>query len=61
MKNDDVVLYPSDYEACGDCGYDHGYEQEEARRWHATNDRKQEVTPQLQEYPPEVIQKILGG
>ena len=25
---------PSDYEACGDCGYDHSYEQNEARMAH---------------------------
>lgn len=23
-----------DYEACGECGYDHAYEQEEAHAWH---------------------------
>lgn len=25
---------PGDYESCGDCGYDHSYEQEEAVRAH---------------------------
>lgn len=25
---------PDDYEACGDCGYDHSYEYNEARIWH---------------------------
>ena len=25
---------PSDYEACGDCGFDHGYEYEQAAAWH---------------------------
>lgn len=25
---------PSDYEECGECGYDHSYEQEEAAEWH---------------------------
>lgn len=24
----------SDYEPCGECGYDHGYEQQEAYDWH---------------------------
>lgn len=26
-----------DYEPCGDCGYDHAYETEEARQWHINN------------------------
>lgn len=26
---------PSDYEPCGDCGYDHGYEQNEAVKAHS--------------------------
>lgn len=25
---------PEDYEPCGDCGFDHGYEQDEAVRAH---------------------------
>lgn len=25
---------PEDYEPCGECGHDHAYEQEDARRWH---------------------------
>jgi len=25
----------SDYEPCGDCGYDHSYEQQEAYDWHS--------------------------
>lgn len=25
---------PSDYESCGDCGYDHSYEYEEAYKVH---------------------------
>jgi hypothetical protein len=29
---------PSDYEPCGDCGYDHSYEYEKAYAWH--NDRQ---------------------
>lgn len=24
----------SDYEACGDCGFDHSYEYEQAYQWH---------------------------
>jgi len=27
---------PSDYEACGDCGFDHSYEPAEAHEWHTT-------------------------
>lgn len=26
---------PEDYEPCGECGYDHSYEQEEAQRAHS--------------------------
>ncbi len=26
---------PSDYESCGECGFDHEYEPTEANRWHA--------------------------
>lgn len=29
-----AVLGPEDYEACGDCGFDHSYEQEEAVKAH---------------------------
>jgi hypothetical protein len=25
---------PEDYEPCGECGFDHGYEYEEALKWH---------------------------
>lgn len=32
MPEEDTL--PSDYEACGDCGYDHAYEQEEAVQAH---------------------------
>ena len=28
---------PADYEECGDCGYDHQYDAEEAGRWHREN------------------------
>jgi hypothetical protein len=28
---------PADYETCGDCGFDHGYEYEEAAKWHTEN------------------------
>lgn len=28
---------PSDYEECGDCGYDHDYEYEAAAAWHQAN------------------------
>jgi len=27
---------PSDYEPCGECGFDHSYEQNEAANWHLT-------------------------
>lgn len=26
--------FPSDYEPCGDCGFDHAYEQGDAHEWH---------------------------
>jgi hypothetical protein len=26
LKRSKVVFYPEDYEECGECGYDHGYE-----------------------------------
>ena len=28
---------PADYEACGQCGFDHSYEQQEAHNWHTKN------------------------
>jgi len=28
---------PNDYETCGDCGFDHEYEPNEARAWHTEN------------------------
>ena len=28
---------PADYEACGDCGFDHSYEYEQAHAWHTAN------------------------
>jgi hypothetical protein len=28
---------PGDYEECGDCGYDHGYDYPEAAAWHKKN------------------------
>jgi hypothetical protein len=31
-------LPPTDYEACGECGYDHGYEPREASAWHLSED-----------------------
>ncbi len=27
----------SDYEPCGECGFDHSYEQQEAHNWHSKN------------------------
>jgi hypothetical protein len=32
-----TVAVPFDYEQCGYCGYDHGYEPKEAMRWHKMN------------------------
>lgn len=58
MNNDDIIILPIDYEPCGQCGFDHSYEQEEAIRWHRANDLRE--TEQLQEYPPEVLNKIYG-
>lgn len=31
---DDLESEDSDYEACGDCGFDHSYEYAEAKQWH---------------------------
>ena len=28
---------PDDYEPCGECGYDHYYEYDEAVQWHIDN------------------------
>lgn len=28
------MTYPSDYEQCGDCGYDHQYESQDAHLFH---------------------------
>jgi hypothetical protein len=28
------MTLPEDYETCGDCGFDHDYEGEQARAWH---------------------------
>lgn len=61
MKNDDYDIFPGDYEACGDCGFDHGYEQAAAIAWHEKNDRSAHIEPQLQEHSPEVIRRIMGG
>jgi hypothetical protein len=30
-------FFPSDYEPCGDCGYDHDYEPRHAYEWHTKN------------------------
>jgi site-specific DNA-methyltransferase (adenine-specific) len=32
-----LAQVPTDYEACGDCGFDHDYESAEAARWHNDN------------------------
>lgn len=34
----------SDYEPCGDCGFDHGYEQDEAALWHQQHDPEGEFS-----------------
>lgn len=34
QERNEVRSLPDDYEACGDCGFDHAYEQAEARREH---------------------------
>lgn len=31
-------MLPEDYEPCGQCGYDHGYEYESAVIWHTANE-----------------------
>lgn len=30
----EAIKVPDDYESCGDCGYDHDYEYEQAHSWH---------------------------
>lgn len=37
----------SDYEPCGDCGFDHNYEQEGAMRWHREDDTLRAYMPWL--------------
>lgn len=37
--DDGTPLTAPDYEECGDCGFDHAYEQEETAREHALLDR----------------------
>lgn len=32
-----AVNIPDDYEPCGDCGFDHGYDYESAHAWHTAN------------------------
>lgn len=32
-----TTLLPEDYEACGECGFDHDYEVQEAMGWHKDN------------------------
>lgn len=34
MRNNDIRLFPGDYEACGECGFDHRYEQAAATAYH---------------------------
>lgn len=31
---------PTDYEVCGECGYDHGYDYEEAYKWHKAEETR---------------------
>ena len=39
-----VSMYvPEDYEACGECGFDHSYEWQEAHNWHKTHDPNNEL------------------
>lgn len=33
----DAVIDADDYETCGDCGFDHSYEPNEAAQWHKAN------------------------
>lgn len=33
----EAIKVPDDYESCGDCGYDHDYEYEQAHSWHTKN------------------------
>lgn len=34
---DPKYIIPADYEACGECGFDHDYETNEAVSWHSSN------------------------
>lgn len=36
-RSHDELDNSCDYEPCGDCGFDHAYEPEEARLWHSAN------------------------
>jgi hypothetical protein len=38
------VNLPDDYESCGECGFDHDYEYEEAYTWHLANAEGTEQT-----------------
>jgi site-specific DNA-methyltransferase (adenine-specific) len=40
-KTEERPLLPCDYEACGDCGYDHEYEFNQAYAWHSENGAKE--------------------
>lgn len=36
--NDELAGLPDDYETCGQCGFDHSYEQREAEAWHSKHE-----------------------
>lgn len=40
-----AILGPDDYEACGDCGFDHAYEPSEARAWHVARPAYKDSAP----------------
>lgn len=40
-EDDKKENMPSDYEQCGECGFDHSYEYPEASKWHKEHDKEQ--------------------
>lgn len=41
QEMEELLSVPHDYEPCGDCGYDHSYEQQEAYNWHSQNEEEE--------------------
>lgn len=43
----DADPLPDDYESCGECGFDHAYEPQQATRYHKKEDKKMNKVEQL--------------